>query len=145
MCAPKSFPWLTRLLLPATIPHPQPPRTDLSLPLSQRCPVFILLKMLMKKYALFVLVGGENIFHGVVGHKASWILCGEGRKYEPLKLFKWFPHCLGLGVRLCLFQHNQTEQGPKLYIDREVICEGSLGQHMVANWKRAWNYCSLSF
>lgn len=42
----------------------------------------------MKSYVLFVLVGGENIFHGVVGHKASRILCGEGRKYEPLKLFK---------------------------------------------------------
>lgn len=42
----------------------------------------------MKNYALFVLVGGENIFHGVVGHKARQNLCGEGRKYEPLKLFK---------------------------------------------------------
>lgn len=144
MCASKSFPWLTRLLSPATISPPPPHRPLLFL--SPNAAVFILLKkMLMKKYALFVLVGGENIFHGVVGHKASWILCGEGRKYEPLKLFKWFPHCLGLGVRLYLFQHNQTEQGPKLYIDREVICEGSLGQHMVANWKRAWNYCSLSF
>lgn len=82
----------------------------------------------MKKYALFALVWGENIFHCVVGHKVSWILCGEGRKYEPLKLFKWFAHCLGLGARLYLFQHNQTEQGPKPYIDGGMICEGSLGQ-----------------
>lgn len=95
----------------------------------------------MKNYALFVLVGGESIFHGVVGHKASRILCGEGRKYEPLKLFKWFPHCLCLGARLDLFQHTKKNvQCLKLCIDREMICEGLLGQHMVTNWRRAWNY-----
>lgn len=119
MWVSKSFLWLTRSSQTPALP----------------AALFSLLKkMLMKNYALFVLVWGENIFHGVVGHKASQILCGEERKHEPLKLFKWFPHCLGLRARLDLFQHTQTEQGPELYMDREVICEGSLVQYMVTNW-----------
>lgn len=107
MWASKSFLWLTRSSQTSAFP----------------AALFSLLKkMLMKNYALFVLVWGENIFHGVVGHKASQILCGAGRKHEPLKLFKWIPHCLGLGTRLGLFQYTQPEQGPELSVDREVIC-----------------------
>jgi len=60
----------------------------------------------MKNYVLFVLVGSENIFHGVEGHKASQILCDEEKRCEPLKLFKWFPRCLGLEAKLDLFQHT---------------------------------------
>lgn len=45
------------------------------------------------------------------GHKASWILCGRGRKYEPLK---WFLRSVGLGARLGLFQHAQTEKAQSL-------------------------------
>ena len=83
--------------------------------------------MLMQNYVLLVLVGCENIFHRAEGHRASRLLCDEGRKYEPLKPFKWFPHCLGLRARLGLFQHTQPEQGPELYMDRGVICERLLG------------------
>lgn len=61
---------------------------------SHFAPLFTMFEtMLIKKYVLFVLVGGENIFHGVGGHKASQILCDEDRKCEPLKLFKRSP-CL---------------------------------------------------
>lgn len=81
----------------------------------------------MKNYALFVLVGGKNIFHGAEGQKGSQILCGKERKYDPLKLFKWFPDCRGLRVKQDLFQHSQTVQGPKPYVGCEVICGGLSG------------------
>lgn len=59
------------------------------------------------------------------------------RKYEPLKLFKWFPHCLGLGAKLDLLQHTQTELGPKHW--QVLICEKLLGQHVFTNWRTVWD------
>lgn len=54
----------------------------------------------MKNYVLFVLVVGENIFHSVQGHEASWDLCGERRKYELLKLL--IPSLSTLGAEAVL-------------------------------------------
>lgn len=84
--------------------------------------------MLIKNYALFVLVQGKNIYHSVRGHKASPILCDEDRKCEPLKLFKRFPPCyLGLGAELDLFQHTHTKEGAELQgSDLWVVVEGNV-------------------
>lgn len=114
-----------------------PPANHFAVSISLLASLFSLLKMLMKNYVLFVLVGGENIFHSVEGHKASRILCVKGRKYESLKLFKRFRHCLGFGARLDLLQPTQTEEGPKLYIERGVICKRLLGAtYDQKNWRR---------
>lgn len=83
--------------------------------------------MLMKNYALFVLVRGKNIFHGVGGHKASQILCDEDRKCEPLKLFKRFPPCyLALRAKLDLFQHTHTKEDPELHGGDLWVAEGNV-------------------
>lgn len=94
-------------------------------------------KMLMKNYALFVLVGGENIFHGVGGHKASQILCDEERKCEPLKLFKRFPLYLRLRAKPDLFQRTPAQKGLKLHgSNLWVFVEGNMwseagGEHEI--------------
>lgn len=102
-------------------------------------PLFAMFEtMLIKNYVLFVLVGGENIFHGVGGHKASQILCDEDRKCEPLKLFKWSP-CQSLPrdkTRLVsTHQHGTRPRAKGKWFE-----SGCWGQHVVTNGRKTQNY-----